>query len=314
MKVAVIGGTGFVGSHLVTLLEQHGHEVSLLVRPGSENKVPPGDHFRVTSGDVEAGGALDAALGGCAAVIYSVGILREVPKRGVTFEALQFDGVVRTVEAARRSGIRRFLLMSANGTKIPGTPYQETKKRAEDHVLASGLDATVFCPSVIFGDPGGRMEIATQLYRDMVDVPYPAIGFFTGLNPWKGDVLMSPVCVEDVATAFLVALSDDSTIGETIPVGGPEVLSWSEMIRRVARAVERDKWILPYPISVMKAAAWLFDWLPFFPVTRDQLTMLAEGNTAASKPLESLIQRPAIPFAAENLTYVRGPVTNPSTC
>ena len=70
--------------------------------------------------------------------------------------------------AAKRANVQRFILISANGIKMPGTPYQETKLRAEEHINASGLDATIFRPSVIFGDPRGTMEFATQLYRDMV--------------------------------------------------------------------------------------------------------------------------------------------------
>ena len=304
MKVAVIGGTGFVGYYVVRALESAGHEVSLLVRSGSEEKIPVGECFRLTTGDVGSADALDAALQGCDAVIYSVGILREIPKQGITFESLQFDGVVRTVEAAKRCGIDRFLLISANGVRQPGTAYQESKFRAEEHVFASGMQATVFRPSVVFGDPAGRMEIATQLYQDMVDVPYPAIGFFTGLRPSTGAVMMSPVHVEDVAAAVARSLDDAGTVGKTIDIGGPESLSWTEMVRRVARAAGRDKWILPMPIAAMRIAATLLDWLPFFPVTRDQLTMLAEGNTAPCTELETLTGRPALAFTPENLAYL----------
>ena len=304
MKVAIIGGTGFVGSYIVEALERDGHEVSCLVRPGSEHKLPNGNHYRITSGDLASAEALQATLSDCDAVIYCVGILRELPKRGITFEALQYDGVVRTIEVARRCNIRRMLLMSANGVKDPGTAYQSTKRRAELHALDSGMDVTIFRPSVVFGDPRGRMEFATQLHRDMVDVPYPAVGFFSGRSPGQGQVLMSPVHVEDVAAAFSSALADDTTVGRSIKLGGPEVLSWTEMIRRIATAVDRKKWILPYPLYLMKIAAWLFDWLPFFPVTRDQLTMLEEGNTASAAELEALIGRPASCFEPRTLSYL----------
>jgi len=178
MRVAVIGGTGFVGGYLVDALLNASHAVSLMVRVGSEGKVQA-DVWRKTSGDVADKSAVEATVEGCDAVIYCVGILRESPARGITFEGLQFDGAVRAVDAAKSKGVRRFLLMSANGAKVPGTPYQETKKRAEDYLLASGLDATVFRPSVIFGDPNGKMEIATQLYRDIVRPPIPAPSFMT---------------------------------------------------------------------------------------------------------------------------------------
>ena len=77
------------------------------------------------------------------------------------------------------------------------------------------------------------------------------------------------------------------------------------MIRRIAEAVGRRKWIVPMPIGLMKIAAALLDWLPFFPVTRDQLTMLAEGNTATRDDIETLIGRHATPFEPASLAYLR---------
>ena len=305
MRVAIFGGTGFVGSFLVDALIAAGHEPSLLVRGGSEHKVRQDERCRLVAGGLSSTTAIDATLENCDAVIYSVGILKEFPKQGITFEELQYDGVVRVAEAARKRGISRFLLMSANGAKSPGTPYQETKFRAEDHVRISGFDVTIFRPSVIFGEPRGRMEIGTQLYTEMISPPIPAVGFFTGWHPYQGEIEMSPVHVEDVAQAFLTALCESSTIGKTYVLGGPEVLSWNEMLRRIASTVGRKKWILPMPIGIMKLAAALLDWLPFFPVTRDQLTMLAEGNTADPAALAQLIGRQPKAFNEAHLAYLR---------
>ena len=305
MRVAIFGGSGFVGSYLVDALIAAGHEPSLMVRLGSERKVRQVERCRLVAGNLSSTTAIDATLENCDAVIYSVGILKESPKQGITFEELQYNGVVRVAESTKARGISRFLLMSANGAKSMGTPYQETKFRAEEHVRASGFDVTIFRPSVIFGEPRGRMEIGTQLYAEMISPPIPAVGFFTGWRPYRGAVAMSPVHVEDVAQAFLTALRESSTIGKTYVLGGPEVLSWAEMLRRIARTVGRKKWILPMPIGIMKLAAALLDWLPFFPVTRDQLTMLAEGNTADPAALAQLIGRQPKAFNEAYLAYLR---------
>jgi len=304
MKVALIGGSGFVGGYLVAALLDKGQEPSLLVRPGSAPKVRRRGECRITQGDLASRAAISACLDGCDAVIYNVGILREFPRRGITFEQSQYQGVLRTIEAAKTAGIRRMLLMSANGVKLPGTPYQETKYRAEQALEKSGLEWTVFRPSVIFGEPHGTMEIATQLYRDMIKPPLPAVGFHTGLVPGSGQILLSPVHVRDVADAFINALDNPDTIGKTFRLGGPEMLSWTQMLQRIAAAVGKRKLILPMPIAAMKFGAALFDWLPFFPATRDQLTMLAEGNTADPGELQGLIERDATPFASENLAYL----------
>jgi NADH dehydrogenase len=304
MKVAIIGGTGFVGSYLTKALLDAGHKPALLVRAGSESRISRSGEVLTTPGDISSPDALRSLLEGCSAVIYNVGILREFRSRGITFEESQYKGVVRTIEAARATGVKRLMLMSANGVKRPGTPYQETKCRAEEFALQSGLDVTVLRPSVIFGDPEGRMEFATQLFQDMVRPPIPAVGFFSGLNPEKGAIVMSPVHIDDVASAFVAALENDETIGKTFSLGGPEVLTWNEMLRRIGEATGKKKWILPMPTYVMRIGATLFDWLPFFPVTRGQLTMLEEGNTADPEILKQLIGRDPKAFVAESLGYL----------
>jgi len=295
MNIAIIGGTGFVGGHLIDAFLGAGCTVSTLVRPGSESKIL-NDSVQAVPGDLASSEALRKTLEGCDAVIYNVGLLREFPRRGITFEQAQYQGVVDTIAAAKAAGVSRLLLMSAIGVKDPGTKYQSTKRRAELYALESGLDVTVLRPSVIFGDPRGTMEFATQLYRDMVRPPVPAAGF--------AGVRMSPVHINDVADAFVAALNDPATIGSTIELAGPEVLSWKEMIRRIASAAGKKKVILPMPLWVMRVGATLFDWLPFYPVTRDQLTMLEEGNTAPVEPLEAMIGRSATSFSPETLDYL----------
>ena len=296
MKVAVVGATGFVGGYLVDALLDAGHEPSVLVRPGSESKLRHSSRCLVTEGDLDSDQAIRALLAGCDAVIYNVGLLREYPRKSITFEAMHFSAPARVMELAKQCEVSRFLLMSANGVRRPGTPYQETKLRAEEYLRDSSLEFTIFQPSVIFGDPRGTMEIATQLYRDMIRAPLPAVRFHTGLNPLRDDVVMSPVHVRDVAEAFVNSLTCDATIGQSYALGGPEDLSWGEMLQRISAAVGKRKLTVPMPIAVMKFAATLLGWLPSFPATRDQLTMLAEGNAVAPDAIEKLTGRPAKAF------------------
>jgi NADH dehydrogenase len=306
MRVAIIGGTGFVGSYLTDALLAAGHSVSLLLRPGSESKLRHPGKVLTVHGDIADGEAIRQLLQGCDAVIYNVGILREMPRHGVTFESTQYAGLVNTVDAALAVGARRLLLMSANGARIPGTRYQETKRRAEEYAQKSALDVTVLRPSVIFGDPRGAMEFATQLCHEMVRPPVPALNFLAGRNSKYGAIVMSPVHVEDVASAFLATLENTGCVGETYALGGPEILSWKEMIARIATATGRRKWFVPVPIALMRFAATLFDRLPFFPVTREQLIMLQQGNVADPASLRELTGRQPMSFSAENLQYLVG--------
>ncbi len=300
MKVALIGGTGFVGSYLTEALVDAGHEPALLVRRGSEDKVQRADACRIVTGDVADKAAIRDVLDGADAAIFNVGILRAFPSKGITFEALQRDAAIAVIDEMKAAGVARLLLMSAAGIHEPGTPYQETKLAAEKHAWKSGLDVTVFRPSVVFGDPRGRMEFATQLYEQMVKPPVPAVRFVAGGK----DVVMSPVAVQDVAACFAAALEDSSTIGKTFELGGPEALSWGDMVKRIASATGRRKAMLAMPIGVMKFGATLFDWLPFFPATRDQLTMLAEGNVVSPDHCAELLGRDPIAFDSRSLAYL----------
>ncbi len=306
MRVAVFGATGFVGSYIVDALLDAGHEPVALVRPGSEGRMHRADHCLIVPGDIGDRAAIAATLRDCDAAIYLIGILREEPAAGITFEALQHEGAKRAIDAAREQGVGRFLLMSANGVRADGTDYQRTKWLAEQHLADSGLDGTVFRPSVIFGDPRGRMEFCTQLKQQMIEPPIPAPAFFRGLSPAGGGFEMSPVHVEDVATAFVGALGRPETVGQVYPLGGRETLSWPEIIRRIAAAGRQNKVILPAPALFVHVACLALDRFSWFPITRDQLAMLLEGNAVHSRAAFELLGIDERGMTVETLDYLRG--------
>ena len=307
-RVALFGGTGFVGSYLVDALVANKLQPVLLVRRGSEDKVEQADKCKIVSGDIDDAEAIKQVIENSDAVIYNIGILREFPHRGVTYDNLQLEAARRVMDTAVASGVRRFLLMSANGIKFDGTPYQRTKYLAEDYVKGLELDWTIFRPSVLFGDPRGRMEFATQLCAEIIDSPLPAPLFHPGLLPFgAGRFTMSPVNVTDVAAAFIAALQDPATIGQTLHLGGPEAISWREILTRLAAARGRKKMMLPAPALGVMAAATLLDRFEGFPVTRDQIRMLLEGNAASPADLERLGIAPRH-FSSEELGYL-SPVT-----
>jgi len=305
MRIAIFGGTGFVGSYLVDALVAAGHHLAVLVRPGSEDKVRHRERVRIVNGDISDPDAVSGTLEHCDAAIYNIGIIREFPSKGVTFRAMQYEGAMRAIEAADDGSVNRFLLMSANGVKPDGTPYQETKYLAERFLAQSEMQYTIFRPSVVFGDPRGRMEFCTQLRDDMIRPPIPAPNFFTGSSPSRGGFSMSPVHVLDVAQAFARALEDESTFGKTHVLCGPEALRWPEIIRRIARACGRRKTIIPVPAGPMRAAAGMLDRFESFPLTRDQLTMLLEGNTGDSSEIFAAMRIRPHRFDQENLAYLK---------
>jgi NADH dehydrogenase len=305
MRVALFGGTGFVGCYLVKELLSRGHTPVLLVRPGSEGKVHQPEQCQAVSGTISDDDAIRETLSGCDALIYNVGILREFPGKGITYRELHYRGVQRCVDAALEQGVRRLLLMSANGVKPEGTGYQVTKYQAEEYVQRSGLEWTIFRPSLIFGDPRGRMEFATRLLKQVVAPPLPAPLFFNGLAFHRaGRFRLSPVHVRDVAAAFGTALTDPETCGKTYLLAGPRTLAWKEIIKTIGQAVGKNKWTVPVPVWGVKGAACVFDRFAWFPITRDQLTMLLEGNQGEPAELRGLIGREPQPFSVENLRYL----------
>jgi uncharacterized protein YbjT (DUF2867 family) len=305
MNVSMIGGTGFVGSHLAARLIADGHRPRLLVRPGGRPRPAWLDACETVSGDIGNQDAVADCVAGCDAVVYLIGILREDPAHGVTFEELQFRGVERAISAAKLAGVRRFLLMSANGVKAAGTLYQRTKLLAEDALKASGLDWTIFRPSVIFGDPQGHMEFCTQLKRDIIDSPLPAPLFYPGLLPLNaGRFELAPVAVGDVAAAFCHALTHGDTISQTYNLCGPKAHSWKDILTTIAAACGRTKLMLPAPALAVQAVAAALDRFPWFPITRDQITMLLENNRCDDgNGFERLGLIPS-PFDATSLAYL----------
>lgn len=294
MLVALFGGTGFVGSYLVDALVAAGMHPVLLVRPGSEHKAQQVQSFTLVGGEIADRGA-----------IYNIGILREAPRQSISFDTLHFAGAQRVMDAAQAAGVKRFLLMSANGVKADGTAYQRSKYMAKQYIAASGLDCTVFRPSVLFGDPRGRQEFATQLLHDVIDSALPAPLFYAGQMPLDaGRFRLSPVHVADVAQAFGAALQQPDTIGRILPLGGPDTLTWREILITIAAAAgKRGKLMLPAPVALLGVTTALLERFPAFPITREKLRMLMEGNTCSTESFAALGITPRA-FDADSLRYV----------
>ncbi|MDJ0881567.1 MAG: NAD(P)H-binding protein [Gammaproteobacteria bacterium] len=304
MEVALIGGTGFVGGYLTDHLIAAGHQPRLLVRSGSEARVSQSSSCQMITGDVADSDAINQVLDGADAVIYNIGILREFTGKGITFKELQQEAPCRIMEAAVNKGVRRFLLMSANGVKPEGTAYQRTKFLAESYLQQSDLDWTIFRPSVIYGNPQGKNEFVTQLMHDIILSPLPAPLFFDGLLPVNaGSFKLSPVHVEDVASAFVKSLENENSIGQVLALCGPEAISWKEILETIAGTLGQTKLMFPAPALGISAVARLLDGFESFPITRDQITMLMEGNTCIDNGFAPLDIHPK-PFNQQALEYL----------
>ncbi len=265
MKLLVTGASGFVGSHLCRHLIQQGHEVVALSRSG---KGPPSTV--PVKGDVTTGEGLAEALKGAHAVIHLVGIIRETRK--ASFAKVIFEGTRQVVEATRQAGVRRYLHMSAVGAREDSkSGYATSKARAEALVRASGLDWTIFCPSLIFG-PGD--DFFGNVLKNLV-TGYPLVIPQVG----AGQFPFRPVWIGDVVRAFERSLDKPETVGKTYELVGPKEYSFAELLELVKEALGVKKPRLPLPVPFMKLAVPAMRVLPKPPITKDELVMLLEGNT-----------------------------------
>ena len=304
MKVAMFGSTGFVGSYIVKKLISDAFIPKVLTRKGSESKTTSG--CEVIYGNIQDKNAVLDTIEGTDAVIYNIGIIRQFPQKGLTFKELHFHGVRRCIEIAQSIGVKRFILMSANGVKLDGTEYQRTKWQADEALKQSGLNWTIFRPSLIFGDPvgHGRTEFCTQIRDDMLSIPLPAPLFYEGVLPSNaGSFSMSPIHVENVAEFFVKALNRKDCEGNIYNLGGPETLTWKTMIHHITLASKKHSWGIPVPVFAIKMVAAIFDQFEWFPVTCDQLTMLMEGNTVDKHYFDEFSITPR-KFIKDNLGYL----------
>ncbi len=271
-RIFITGGTGFVGRVVVRALLQHGFLVRCLVRPGSEADLRGFESIDRVPGDVLKSEGLAKAVEGSAAVIHLVGIIREHRARGITFERLHTVATANMLGVTHEAGVKRFLHMSALGTRPDArSDYHRTKWEAEEIVRASALDWTIFRPSLIYGPGDEFVSTLARLVRLAPVVPV--------LGP--GDTRFQPVAVEHVAEGFVRALRAPTAPGQIYDVAGPEPLRFVDILDRIGAALGRQHVRKVHvPLGFVAAATRTLGWLPFYPVTPDQLIMLGEDNVA----------------------------------
>jgi NADH dehydrogenase len=276
MKVLVTGGTGFVGQAVLSHLHAERHAIRLLVRrPDTDQARSAVDRYGVElcEGDVSAEGSLASACAGMDAVVHLVGIISEFGRQ--TFENVHARGTRNIVDAARAQEVRRFVHMSALGTR-PGaaSSYHQTKWSAEQSVRRGDMAWTIFRPSTIYGPGDGFVSLFVRMSR--FSPVLPMIG--------SGKSRLQPVRVDDVAACFARALTDPHAVGRTYDLCGPTSLTLREVLGTILRVTGRHRLLLPLPLGWMRLQAAVIESLypGLFhrppPLTRDQVLMLQEDN------------------------------------
>jgi NADH dehydrogenase len=277
--ICVLGGTGFVGRHLVTRLANRGYKVKVLTRyPQRHREIEVLPNTALIEADVHDPTVLAEHFVGCGAVINLVGVLHEYA--GQSFRAVHADLPGKIVEACQAVGVKRLLHMSAlhaDAAKGP-SQYLFTKGEGEQVAMqAQGLAVTCFKPSIIFGpDDNFYNQFANMLkFGPVLPLACPNARF-------------APVYVGDVAEAFEKALEDDATIGQSYELCGPRVYTFREVVEDIARMLGLKRLVVGLPDSLARLQAKILGVLPVKIFTTDNYLSLQIDSVCGCNGLEAL--------------------------
>jgi len=276
IRVAVTGGTGFVGPTVVHALRAEGHDVRALVRRrgSKETERLVSWDCELVEGDMTDAESLGRAAAGCDAVVHLVAIPTGSDD---DFRRIMIQGTRDLVEAAREKGVTRFVHMSALGTSERSqdlTAYFRAKWEQEQTVKGSGIDHVILRPSFIFGREGGMLPL---LIRQVRWSPVVAV---------IGTRKLQPIWVEDVASYFAKALATAEATNRTLELGGPDVETWDGLYERIKRILGKRRPTVHPPLGLVRAGAWVVEKLPTgLPLSPDALTMLEfDDNVTDIRP------------------------------
>ena len=301
----MFGGTGFVGNYILDELIKQGYQINTLVRKGSENKLSQPEQCNIINGDISDINAVEEVIKDSDIVIYNIGIIREFKSKDITFKSLHFDGAKLTIDLAKKYNINRFVLMSANGVCPNGTGYQEYKYKADVYLKSNIRDWTIIRPSLIFGDSNGKKEFCSELKKDMLSLPFPAPLFFSGINFLNaGKFKMSPIHVKDVASVIVSSINNNHAFKKIYELGG-EDYTWKQIIKIIAGGYNKKKMTMPAPAIFIAMIALVLDRYEWFPISREQIIMLLEGNTCESNAIFKRYNINPVKFESSNLDYLK---------
>ncbi len=269
--VTIIGGSGFIGSHIAQDLLERGARLRIASRNPEKafNLKPLANlgHLQFARCDVRKPQSIAACVAGADAVVYLVGTF------GADQQALQADGAALAARYAAEGGAKAFVYMSsigADANKQGG--YYRTKGLGEEQVLEAFPGATIFRPSAVAGEEEGLVPMFAQMVAMLPVIPV-----------FGADSRLQPVIVSDLAEAVGNALADPGVHGgKTYEATGPDAMTMRAIYEAMARAQRRKRVFLPMPDGIAAIVAAM----PLSPLSSDQLAMLKEGSTATPGALQ----------------------------
>lgn len=278
--ILITGATGYVGSAMLPHILATSEPVRALVR--SEKSVSRVRTAGAESviGSVTDRASLDKAMQGVDTVIHLVAVNKN--KGQQTMTAINHQGTINVVDAAKKAGVRRFIHMSGCGLRSDmSQEFARTKGQGSDYVKASGLDYTIIGPSVIYGEGDEFVNNLADLFKLWIYPVAPVVG--------NGKTRFAPIWKEDVARVFVKCLQDPQTIGQYYEIGGPENIEYKQMMQIIKDKLGSRKPMLNVPIWMIKPGVVVMNAvLSKPPVTPGLLDLLAIDNTPQPNAITSV--------------------------
>ena len=257
-----------MGRNVVKALRTRGKEVRCLVRTSARKSAVVDYHVEIAYGDILDPAALKEAMREVDTVIHLVAIIRE--KRNQGFDLINRQGTERVVQAAREAGVKHLVHMSAIGAQDnPDYPYLYSKWQGEQAVINSGLTYTIFRPSIQFGEGDEFINTLAGVVKAFPVVPVAGSGM----------VRLQPISVEEVGAMVSLVVDDPHFGGRTIEIGGPDHLTYEEIVDIIRRTLKVKRFKVHVPLPIMKSLIRIMEAvIPNPPATTSQLELLALDN------------------------------------
>ena len=269
--ILVTGATGFVGRALLPRLAEAGLELRCLVRPSRRSpRLPRGIPVQVSIASLADARGLRAALVGVDTLIHLAGAEWH-GRRGDVF-GVDAAGTRALVEAAREAGVGRIVYLSHLGAdRASAYPVLKAKGIAEEFVRQSGLTYTIVRSTLLYGAEDVFLNVVAALVK---------LGPGLFLMPGDGRISLQPLWVEDLVTCLEWSLSDLTSLNQTIALGGPEFITFGQMVQTVMEVLGVRRLVIPVRPPFLRAGAWLMEQiLPRSPLTTRWLDYLAVNRT-----------------------------------
>jgi uncharacterized protein YbjT (DUF2867 family) len=293
-RVLVTGSTGFIGRVVTRVLAGRGHSIRLLIRPSPRLPRLPVPRVEAVVASFQDEGGIRAAVSGIDAVIHLASAEGERRRRDLF--STDVEGTRMLLAQAKVAGVKRFIYLSHLGAdRGSAYPFLQAKGIAEHAILESGISSLILRSSLVYGAGDSFTNAIAFLARLL-----PAVFFIPEM-----DTHMQPLWVEDLAACLEYCLAEDRYFGEVLPIGGPEHLSFEQIVETVLDAVRAPRMIVPVWPPLARLSLWCMDWaLPHSPFTPFWLDYLAVPSTCEANSLSRLFGLKAASLR-ESIGYLR---------